>query len=242
MTNYHKNDPHRIKEMFGSIAKNYDRTNAILSFQLHKHWNSNLVKQVTSNQNSMTLLDLCCGTGDIAFQFLKKSKTPKSAILVDFCPEMLECAKDKALRLNLSHHQIKYLQADVQNIPLENQLVSMATMAYGIRNVKNPVQCFQEVHRILKPGGIFGILELTQPTSPLIRLGHSFYLRLILPLFGKLLTSNQDAYQYLSKSIHQFTPPSQLENQLTEIGFKHTLQTPLALGIATIILAQKEES
>jgi demethylmenaquinone methyltransferase / 2-methoxy-6-polyprenyl-1,4-benzoquinol methylase len=239
MTNYHKNDPHSIQKMFGSIAKRYDKANAILSMQLHKRWNSQLINQVTHNQDAMTLLDLCCGTGDIAFGYLKKSSTPKSAILIDFCPEMLECAKDKAAHLNLNHHQIKYIQADVQKIPLENNLVHMATMAYGIRNVKNPLECFQEVHRILKPEGIFGILELTKPTYPLIRMGHRLYLRLIMPLLGKWITSNREAYQYLCSSIDQFAAPAELEKQLLAAGFKHTTKTPLACGIATIVLAQK---
>lgn len=239
MKNYHKNDPQSIQKMFGSIAKKYDKANAILSMQLHKRWNSQLINHVTNNQNSMTLLDLCCGTGDIAFDYLKKSLTPKSAILVDFCPEMLECAKDKASRLNLTHHKIKYVQADVQKIPLDDNCVSMTTMAYGIRNVKTPSECFQEVHRVLKPGGVFGILELTKPTYPLVRVGHSLYLRVIMPLLGKWITSNREAYQYLCSSIHQFAAPATLERQLQEAGFSQTIQTPLAFGIATIILAQK---
>jgi demethylmenaquinone methyltransferase / 2-methoxy-6-polyprenyl-1,4-benzoquinol methylase len=239
MSKYHKNDPESIQQMFGSIAKKYDKANAILSMQMHKHWNKELLKHLIKNQNSITLLDLCCGTGDIAFSFLKKSLTPKSAILIDFCSEMLDCARDKAERLNLNNHQIEYLQADVQNIPLDENHVSLVSMAYGIRNVKNPLKCFQEVHRILKPEGIFGILELTQPTHPVIRLGHSFYLKLILPILGKLITSNREAYQYLCSSIHDFVSPSHLEQQLKQAGFKHTIKKSLACGIATIFLASK---
>jgi len=239
MTNYHKNNPESIQRMFGSIAKKYDKANAILSMQLHKRWNAELVRQIVQNQNPITLLDLCCGTGDIAFSFLKKSASPKSAILLDFCPEMLECAKDKAERLNLKGHQIKYIQADVHNIPLDNNQVYIASMAYGIRNVKDPLKCFQEVHRILKPGGIFGILELTQPSNSIIRFGHSIYLRSILPLLGKWITSNQEAYQYLCSSIHHFASPTHLEHQLITAGFKHTTKKSLTCGIATIVLASK---
>lgn len=239
MKNYNKQDPQSIQALFGSIAKKYDRANAILSLRMHKHWNEKLVNEVGIHLHSSTFLDLCCGTGDIAFSYLKKASSPKKAILVDFCAEMLACAQEKAEQLKLNQHHIKYLQADVQQIPLPDSHVSIATIAYGIRNVQNPERCFQEVHRILKPGGIFGILELTQPTQPMIKFGHRIYLRYLLPLLGNWVTSNREAYQYLCQSIQQFIPPSQLEKMLQQADFKHISRISLAGGIATILLARK---
>lgn len=239
MTKYHKNDPQSIQKMFGSIAQRYDTANAILSLQLHKFWNARLVQSVSTQPHPGILLDLCCGTGDIAFTYLKRSHAPQKAILLDFCPEMLECAKYKAAALHLNQHDLQYIQADVHQIPLENRSASAATMAYGIRNVKSPLVCFREVYRVLQPGGIFGILELTKPSNPLIRAGHSCYLKLMLPLLGKWITSNQEAYQYLCNSIHDFAAPAQLEQQLHQAGFNAIVQKPLAFGIATILLARK---
>jgi demethylmenaquinone methyltransferase / 2-methoxy-6-polyprenyl-1,4-benzoquinol methylase len=239
MLGYNKNRPETIQQMFGSIAKKYDKANGILSLQMHKHWNAQLVKQITSSEQSMTLLDLCCGTGDIAFRFLKKFRYQQRAILVDFCEEMLTCAKEKAKRFNLSHHDIKYIQANVQELPLASEQVHCVSMAYGIRNVKDPLKCLQEAYRVLKPGGMIGILELTKPMNPLIRFGHSLYLRLVLPVLGKWITANQEAYQYLCNSIGTFVPSAHLEELLKKAGFVYTEIQPLTFGAATIFIGWK---
>jgi demethylmenaquinone methyltransferase / 2-methoxy-6-polyprenyl-1,4-benzoquinol methylase len=233
---YDKNQPETIQEMFSSIAKGYDRTNAILSLGLHRYWNRALVKRVTQGLDT-TLLDLCAGSGDIAYTYLKSHSTPQRAILIDFCPEMLACAKEKARKLQW--HQISFIQADVQALPLENQSVTNATMAYGIRNVKDPKKCFEEVYRVLAPGGCFGILELTQPTHPLIRSAHAFYLKRILPLVGKWLTDNREAYRYLCNSIQAFISPIALEQMLRDVGFKETALQRLTFGTATLIFGRK---
>ena len=236
---YNKNNPETIQQMFGQIAKRYDRANAVLSMQMHKLWNAELVRQMNHQHQPHRLLDLCSGTGDIAIGFLKKSQIPLHAILLDFCPEMLECAKEKIRSLQLIDHQIDYMQADAQKLPLEDDSVDSVSIAYGIRNVKEPSLCFKEVYRVLKPGGIFGILELTKPKNPVIRFGHGLYLRTMLPLLGKWVTSNQGAYEYLCNSIHTFIPPDHLEYLIREAGFDKTGQKPLAFGTATILLAQK---
>lgn len=234
---YDKSQPESIQKMFGSIAKRYDRTNAVLSLGLHRLWNRALVKRVAKDKVD-NWLDLCSGTGDIAFEYLIHAGSPKRVTLVDFCPEMLACAKDKAERL-LKRHELAFVQADVQNLPLENQSASVATMAYGIRNVKNPQQCFDEVFRVLRPGGVFGILELTQPANPIIRWGHGLYLKGFLPLLGKLFTDNREAYSYLCSSIKNFTPPKELEKMLLKAGFARTAVHPLTFGTATILVGHK---
>jgi demethylmenaquinone methyltransferase / 2-methoxy-6-polyprenyl-1,4-benzoquinol methylase len=236
---YNKNRPHTIQEMFNSIAKKYDRTNDFMSFYLHRHWNHELVKRVQHDQTPHRLMDLCSGTGDIAFNYLKHASAPCEAFLVDFSSEMLACAQAKASKLPLQQHQIEYVVADVQRLPFENQSMDCATMAYGIRNVHHPVQCIQEVYRVLKPGGCFGILELTRPQNRLLRFGHKIYLRTLLPILGKWITQNECAYRYLRQSIHTFIPPDVLEDNLRSAGFIKTGRYSLAGGIATIITGYK---
>lgn len=231
---YSKQDPESIQAMFGSIAKSYDRTNAILSFQMHRWWNRQLVQHVAQQG---TLLDLCCGTGEIAFTFLRKAQKPTTAYLLDFCSQMLDCARAKAKPFET--HQLHYLQADAQEIPLPAETADCATIAYGIRNVQNPQKCVQDVFRVLKKGGNFGILELTNPTNPFLRFGHQIYLKTCLPLLGRLFASNQEAYDYLQRSIGAFIKPEELEKLLQSAGFVHTARIPLTGGIATIILGQK---
>lgn len=238
MVTYTKEKPESIQRMFGSIAQSYDKTNSILSFQLHKKWNRELVKHVGGDNEEEVLLDLCCGTGDIAFACLANSKTKRKAYLLDFCEEMLECARQKSHSQGLAKHHISYLQADAQKIPLPSESVTIATVAYGIRNIRSPQECFREAYRVLAPGGKFGILELTKPTNPLVRIGHKLYLQ-TLPFLGKWLTNNKDAYQYLRQSIHSFCSPSEITRMLKEEGFQQVTLSPLFGGIATLFTCTK---
>lgn len=242
MTDYNKQQPETIQKMFGTIADRYDRANTALSFSLHKVWNARLVKGVMRQSPvGNRVLDLCCGTGDIAFAFLKKHKTPCTVTLLDFCPEMLSCAKEKAKKIPISdRHDLTYVEGDAQNVPLKNGSVDFVTIAYGIRNVKDPEKCISECFRVLDKGGTLGILELTTPENPILKIGHRFYLRFILPLMGKLVTRNKEAYEYLCNSIHNFIPPDRLVNLAKEAGFSDVKKVPLTGGIATVILATKK--
>lgn len=240
MPEYKKGNPETIQEMFGSIAEQYDKTNAVLSFNLHKYWNKCLVDTVIKGCEPFSdIADLCCGTGEIALTYLKQNPPECSVYFIDFCKEMLACARDKAQHDAFKKYKLTYMQTDVQEIPLYDASIDYATMAYGIRNVKDPAQCLREVHRILKPGGRIGILELTQPENPFLRLGHKMYLKGVLPLIGKAITSNREAYQYLCNSIQGFIKPREIEKILLEIGYDSPCITPLTGGIATIISARK---
>jgi demethylmenaquinone methyltransferase/2-methoxy-6-polyprenyl-1,4-benzoquinol methylase len=237
---YRKDSPSTIQSMFNSIAKRYDLTNAILSFSLHKRWNRTLIRHVCQESSPQVLLDLCSGTGDIAFDYLHTTSLSCQAYLIDFSSEMLEYAKRKETQYHFhSSHQLSYIEADVQKLPFPNQFADCATMAYGIRNVQNPALCMQDVFRVLKPGGCFGILELTRPRYRLLRLGHQIYLHTLLPFLGKWLTNNQQAYQYLCQSIQTFIEPEELKNLLTANGFIRTQCHSLTGGIATVIIGYK---
>jgi len=231
MASYNKNTPETIQAMFGSIAEGYDRANAILSWRMHRRWNKKLVQQAGS---AAKLLDLCAGTGDIAYAYLKQN--PQAEIhLLDFCAEMLACAQAKRQQ----GQNLKFFQADAMAIPFADASYPCATMAYGIRNVANPLKSLQEIHRVLEPGGTLAILELTQPKNTLVRTLHGFYLQNILPPLGRLITSNHDAYRYLCSSIQAFIPPETLVRLLHQAGFAHVNVTPLTLGTATIFQARK---
>lgn len=239
MTDYNKNDPVTIQNMFNSIAHQYDKTNAILSFRMHKHWNRALVDKAIVPAKPEVLLDLCCGTGAIAFEYLKKTQDPIKVYMLDFSEGMLQCAKSQAKKHGLEHHNIHYLHADAQAIPLLSNSVNCATIAYGIRNVKDPNLCIKDVYRVLKPGGSFGILELTKPCNPLMRFGHSIYLKRLLPILGKMVTSNKEAYDYLCNSIHTFIPPEKLKLQMETVGFNNVKQFSLFGGVATVLVGSK---
>lgn len=229
-----KNDPETIKTMFGAIAPRYDNANLFLSLGLHNLWNRKLV-QSADKGSPKVLLDLCAGTGEITYRWLKGKKELKKAILLDFCPEMLDMAQKRSF----GTHEISFIEGDAQAIPLPANTIDAVTIAYGIRNVKDPIKCFQEVYRVLKPGGSFSILELTEPKNPLIRFSHRLYLNHILPKLGGLLTQKPEAYRYLSSSIQAFVHPTVLTDNLNTLGFHNLKATPLSCGIAHLITCQK---
>lgn len=231
---YQKTEPASIRSMFGTIAKEYDRTNSVLSLQLHKIWNRKLITEALKRGTPAVYVDLCAGTGEIAFGLLSKKHEKITATLLDFCPEMLEVAKEKA---RFIHHEIHYVEADAENIPIASNSVDLITMAYGIRNIKHPERAIREARRLLKKGGTFAILELTRPENPLLRFGHSVYLEKVLPFLGGIMTKNSSAYRYLCKSIPNFIPREKLVAMMSEAGFSSVESMPLTGGIATLFIA-----
>jgi demethylmenaquinone methyltransferase/2-methoxy-6-polyprenyl-1,4-benzoquinol methylase len=223
--------------MFGAIAAKYDRANAILSLNLHKVWNRKLIDSI-EKKNPEILLDLCAGTGEIAFGWLRRQKGPKTAILLDFCPEMLDVAQQRAPK----NHRLSFIEGDAQALPLPSSSVEAISVAYGIRNIKDPSRCFAEAFRTLKPGGLFSILELTEPKNPFLRVGHRLYLNQLLPLLGGLITRKPHAYRYLSESIQAFVRPEVLLNGLFEAGFSDLSAKSLSGGIAHLITAKKPDN
>lgn len=241
MTKYNKQNPDTIESMFDKIAGQYDVANGLMSLNMHKYWNSQLSKSILNVEDPKSYLDLCAGTGEIAFDLLKKMSFGCEAFLLDFSNEMLSCAKNKADKLPFSQHRIHYIHADAQQIPLPTDSIDAVTLAYGIRNVKNPQKCIGEVRRVLRKGGVFAILELTQPKNGLMKVGHKFYMKTFLPLIGKFIASEPEAYQYLCNSIQEFMLPEELESLLKQAGFQQTSIKSLSCGIATIVQGQKGE-
>ncbi|MCH9626681.1 MAG: Demethylmenaquinone methyltransferase [Chlamydiales bacterium] len=228
---YQKSAPESIQALFASIAENYDKANTTFSFGLHKKWNRKLIQAVGKPR---TLLDLCAGTGEIGFGYLAQNPHAE-AILLDFCPEMLAVAKQKGSAFD---GRYTLIEGDAQKLPFEDQSVDGVTISYGIRNVREPMRCFQEVARVLRPQSRFAILELTRPRSPLLRASHRIYLKWILPLLGKIAAKNGEAYRYLSNSIEGFTSPHELENMLKKVGLKPVKRISLMGGLSTILVAE----
>jgi demethylmenaquinone methyltransferase/2-methoxy-6-polyprenyl-1,4-benzoquinol methylase len=233
---YDKNTPTSIQSLFNSIAPSYDLTNTLLSFGFHKWWNLALVKELGKPK---TLLDLCAGTGEISFLMIKKNEFLKEALMLDFSKEMLAEAKHKSLKIVNKKVALSFIQSDATSIPLENQSVDAISIAYGIRNIKEPNKCIQEAFRVLKPKAKFAILELTRPKFKMILNFHNLYLKIFLPLIGKIMAKNKEAYMYLSQSIPQFIAPQKLKEMMIESGFEKVKVKSKLFGIATIICGIK---
>lgn len=237
---YSKEDPKSVQRMFSHIAPKYDMTNLIISLGLNKYWNNQLVKHSLACAPTGNLLDLCCGTGEIAYGFLKNAKLPQKLHLIDFSDNMLAVAKRRAEKLNLQDkHHLIFTQGDAQEIPLEKDTVAGVSIAYGIRNVLNTQKCLNDVLRVLQPGGVCGILELTRPKNKLMHHLHGIYLRTMLPALGKILTSDKEAYSYLKDTIGKFIEPEEVAGIMKSSGFRNVRVIPLSFGIAHLIVAEK---
>ncbi len=230
---YDKTCPETIQSMFGSIASRYDLANAVLSLGTHAIWNRILVNALRK-RNPAVHLDLCCGTGAIGLLLARKHKRLRKLHLLDFSIPMLEVATARAMRQNVRHFAIH--PADAQDIPLPSNSVDTISIAYGIRNVQDIDKLAAELMRVLKPGGVVGILELTWPKNFLSR----FWLERVIPKLGKWLTGDGQAYCYLAESIKNFDPPHQLQLRLQKAKLVplHPPR-PLMQGAATLFMLGK---
>lgn len=229
---YNNSSPNTIQKLFSAIAVHYDQANSVLSLGMHRRWNQQLVKSLRGAKN---LLDLCSGTGEIGLNFLKQSTTAQ-ATLLDFCPEMLAVAKTKGKALET---RFTTVTGDAQQLPFPPHSFDAITIAYGVRNLENRLQCFQEVHRVVEPGGLFAILELTRPSNALLRFFHKFYLQYALPFLGRWIAKNGSAYHYLAQSISHFSSPQTLCQEIEAIGFSLHKQHRFFGGVATLLLFKK---
>ncbi len=232
MTKYDKSNPSTIQSLFDSIAPRYDLGNAVLSGNLHRLWNRALVTQALQN-NPKTILDLCCGTGEIAKRMMQKNKAAEY-YLVDFSEEMLQIAKKR-----LACGNVNFLQANAEALAFENSSFDAATCAYGIRNIQNRAAAFSELYRVLKNNATLAIVELTRPQGRTFNMLHRMYLRTMVPLVGRFITSNEDAYKYLCASIETFVAPEQIVKELENAGFCQITVVPQTFGIATLFYAKK---
>lgn len=193
-------NPASIQEMFGTISKNYDLVNTVLSLGIHHRWKKALVAESQVRPGSK-VLDCATGTGDLAFLFEKRVGQAGSVIGSDFCSPMLEVAQEKARRLGSRCH---FEWGDVTQLRYSDTKFDCASISFGIRNVKNPVQGLKELGRVVRPGGRVLVLEFGQPSQGLFGKLYKFYSTKILPKIGGWLSGKPSAYHYLQESSAAF--------------------------------------
>ena len=184
-----------------------------------------------------TILDVATGTGDLAIEL---SKIPKAHIIaVDISQGMLSVGEKKVKELNLSD-RITMQVADSENLPFADESFDAVTVSFGIRNFENLEKGLTEIKRVLRPKGRLVILETSVPTRFPYKQGYKLYTKFIVPLMGKFLAKNQNAYAYLSESAAKFPFGERLSQILSkEIGFSKVIYKPQTLGVATIYIADK---
>ena len=225
----------QVTQMFDTISKEYDGLNRVISFGIDVKWRKKVVA-IVGKQNPDVILDIATGTGDLAIN-LAKTKATK-IVGFDISPGMLEIGKKKITQKQLND-KIEMVLGDSESMPFEDNSFDAITVAFGVRNFENLEKGLSEILRILKPNGIFVILETSVPTKIPYKQGYTFYTKRILPLIGKIFSKDKVAYSYLCESASVFPYGEALNNILRKIGFINAEALPQTFGVATIYTASK---
>lgn len=225
----------QVERMFDTISKEYDGLNRVISFGIDVKWRKKVVNKVAATKPKR-ILDVATGTGDLAINLAKTDA--EEIIGLDISAGMLSVGKEKVAAKNLDD-RIKMVQGDSENLPFEDNYFDAITVAFGIRNFETLEKGLAEILRVLKPGGIFVILETSVPTKFPFKQGYGLYTKTLLPLIGRVFSKDRDAYGYLSESASVFPYGEKLNNILRKTGFTHVEANPQTIGVATIYSASK---
>jgi len=226
----------RVKHIFSTIAPEYDRFNKLSSFGIDRSWRRRAVK-LARLRRTTEVLDLAAGTGDLTMA-LATQGAPARILSTDFVPEMLEVGREKAAAYE-GDTRIEFQVVDAQDLPFADERFDVVTIAFGVRNLSDRAANFREVHRVLKSGGRYVILEFSRPPFGLFRALYHFYLRTVIPFLGGRLTGEREAFEYLNESILQFPGQVALAGELHRVGFAEVRWHNLTFGIVAVHVAVK---
>ncbi|MCP4631706.1 MAG: bifunctional demethylmenaquinone methyltransferase/2-methoxy-6-polyprenyl-1,4-benzoquinol methylase UbiE [candidate division Zixibacteria bacterium] len=216
-----------VKGIFSTITPHYDRMNRILSARRDVSWRRFMIRRIPAN--ALEVLDVATGTGDVVIDIAKLRPDIK-VTGIDFVKEMLDLAVEKT-KNKTPEAKIDYVLGDAMELPFEDNRFDVATIAFGMRNIPGKLGALLEMARVVKPGGKLMVLEMTFPRNIRLRRFFHWYLNNTLPVLGKVIARNRDAYNYLSESIQDFLHPDELTSLFEEAGLKDTKEYPLTLGI-----------
>lgn len=225
----------QVTQMFDAISGNYDGLNRVISFGIDIKWRKKVL-QLVAAKNPKNILDIATGTGDLAL--LMAQTSAEKIVGLDLSPGMLEIGKTKIATQKLSD-KIEMVIGDSENLPFDDNSFDAITVAFGIRNFETLEKGLLEIKRVLKPNGIFVVLETSNPTKFPFKQGYFFHTKYILPIIGKLFSKDNVAYDYLSESAAIFPFGEALNNIFRKIGFIDVKAMPQTFGVATIYTATK---
>jgi demethylmenaquinone methyltransferase/2-methoxy-6-polyprenyl-1,4-benzoquinol methylase len=227
----------RIRRMFDGIAPRYDLLNHLLSLNIDKAWRQRAVRMVPATTGPV--LDLCTGTGDLAFEYDRACGGRIPIVGADFAGAMLSQAVEKSRRRG-SHPRIGFVQADAQRLPFADATFELAAVAFGLRNVTNTARGLAEMTRVVRPGGHVAVLEFSRPRHWFFGRAYRAYFRYLLPLVGQLFSrSGEKAYAYLPASVMEFPDGEALAHHMRAAGLQEVTFTPFTFGIATLYVGTR---
>ena len=234
----------QVERMFDSIAPAYDFMNTAMTLGLHRRWRDTALDAAAEAlaENRITperVLDVATGTGDVAFELHRR--WPKASITgADLSEGMLDVARRKADALPLHDKaMLTFETGDCLALRFKDDTFDLITVAYGVRNFEHLLQGYREMERVLRPGGILCVIELSEPENRLTHAAYRFYSRTLIPLAGRIISSDPRAYTYLPQSIAAMPSGQKMLELLREAGLRQPRLRPLTLGVCAIYTAHK---
>jgi demethylmenaquinone methyltransferase/2-methoxy-6-polyprenyl-1,4-benzoquinol methylase len=227
----------QVMQHFNSVARHYDFMNTLLSFGIHHLWKRTAVRMLELSPGD-SVLDVCGGTGDLAILAARAVADAGRVTIFDINRAMIQAGLHKVSHTTLEN-RIQYVQGNAESISFPDESFDNAMVGFGIRNVTHLEKGFEEMYRVLKPGGKMMCLEFSKPTAPVFRSLYDFYSFQMMPFIGQIVAGNRKAYIHLPESIRMFPMPDELSALLKKIGFAHITYRKLTNGIAVIHLATK---
>jgi demethylmenaquinone methyltransferase/2-methoxy-6-polyprenyl-1,4-benzoquinol methylase len=228
----------QVEEMFNQISPKYDLLNHLLSANIDKLWRKNTIELLKPWQPEL-ILDVATGTAD--FAIAATAINGATVVGIDISEGMLGVGRRKVHKKGLAS-RIELIKADSEKLPFENDKFDAAIVGFGVRNFENLKTGLLEIKRVLKPGGVFYVLEFSKPVKSPYKQIYQFYFTKILPLIGRMVSKDSNAYTYLPESVNEFPDGEKFLTILADVGFienKYFLQT---FGIASIYEAHKPKN
>ena len=224
-----------VRRLFDSIAQRYDLLNHLLSGGVDFYWRRAAIDALASAQPNR-ILDVATGTADLALAALRLN--PVEVVGVDISDMMLEVGRRKLVSRNAAG-KIRLEKGEAEHLQFADNQFDAAMVAFGARNFDNLVEGLSEMRRVLKPGGKMVVLEFSKPRRTPFKQLYFFYFRNILPLIGRMISNDREAYQYLPDTVMQFPDGEAFVRILGEVGFSSITERPLTFGIVTIYCGEK---
>lgn len=227
----------KVNDLFTAIARRYDLINDLQSFGLHRRWKRRVAKLASVKPGDLAL-DVCCGTGDLAFVLAAEGA---KVVGLDFSGAMLEMAKSKPQRPESRIQRPQFLHADALRIPFPDESFDIITIGYGLRNLSRWETGLSEMVRVARPGGRLLVLDFGKPEDALWRAIYFGYLRVFVPLLGLVFCGNAGAYAYILESLKRYSAQRGVEAKMRELGLSNVRVVNLIGGAMSINVGQKNE-
>jgi demethylmenaquinone methyltransferase/2-methoxy-6-polyprenyl-1,4-benzoquinol methylase len=229
-----------VMRHFDRVAPRYDFMNSLLSFGIQMVWKRAAVA-LTGIKSGSRVLDVCGGTADLSLLAAGYAGAGGRLVVCDLNRAMMRHGRAKVVRAGLAD-RIGFVQGDAERLPFPDAAFDAAMVGFGIRNLTHLKQGFREMHRVLRPGGIFMCLEFSRPTNPLFRILYDLHSFAVMPFLGQVLAGNREGYRCLPETIRRFALPEELKGILEQIGFQAVAYRRFTNGIAVAHTGRKSPS